>query len=341
MKICFFARVPSRDILSTVGFYSQDIHALKELGHEVVVVNQLGHVPVDCDLYYIWWWTWALEPLIKAKMRRRPAIITGAFNYQIAENSAVQRGFYVGRPLRERLPIKWSLKGATANIFHSEFECKQVSKVFGIKNGHYVPCAVNTDQYRPSAHNREPFLLNIAWSGELNGQRKCLKQIIEAFALVRIQHPGVRLKMAGRPGEYHPVLVETAKNLGLLDSIDFLGVIPDEEKISLMQRCSAYLQPSLFEGFGLATAEAMACGASVISSPVGAVPEVVGDAGILVNGRSPEEIAQAVDRILQDRTVQQELGQRARERIERLFTYERKKQRLQDVVSEVVNRNRD
>jgi glycosyltransferase involved in cell wall biosynthesis len=338
MKICFYARVPSRDIFDVVEFYAQDIRALRDLGHDVIAVHTLGRVPLDSDLYYVWWWTWAMEPVIKARLRGKPVIITGTFNYEFPGNTAVQRGSYRGRPWWQQMPIRWSARAATANVFVSEYELRQVSAAFGLRQSYCVPHAVDTTRYRLGSQPRERFLFNVAWSGALNGQRKCLKQIIEALPLVLQEHPDVKLVMAGRPGEYHPILVETAKRLGLNEVTDFRGVISEEEKIDLMQRCAVYLQPSLYEGFGLATAEAMACGAAVVGSPVGAVPEVVGDDGLMVNGESPKEIAHAVNTLLSNEEQSRRLGMHARARVERLFTYERKKQLLGEVLKELGQR---
>jgi hypothetical protein len=60
MRICFFAKVDSPEVLERVNFYAQDIRILRELGYEVVVATRLKDIPFGCDLYYIWWWSWAL-----------------------------------------------------------------------------------------------------------------------------------------------------------------------------------------------------------------------------------------------------------------------------------------
>jgi glycosyltransferase involved in cell wall biosynthesis len=123
-----------------------------------------------------------------------------------------------------------------------------------------------------------------------------------------------------------------------MDSVEFPGVISREQKISLMQHCKIYVSPSWYEGFGLTILEAMSCGAPVISSPVGAVPEVVGDAGLLVDGTSPEAIADAVNRYAEDATLREEVGRRGRIRAETEFPYSRRKRDLAKVIADLLER---
>lgn len=334
MRVCFFARVATPEILETIEFYAQDIQALRDLGHEVAVVHRLGRVPLNCDLYFICWWTWALEPLVKARLRGRPTIIVGAFNYRTLEGITDGAG-YTTRPWWQRWCIRYAVKSATANVFPSRFELDQVVEAFSVRNVHYIPWAVDADLYSPDDSCRDRFLLNVAHSGIFSGRRKCLREIVEAFALVRQQHPDVRLIMAGRPGDFLPTMVETAKRLSITDFVEFRGEVSLTEKIELMRRCAVYLQPTLFEGFGLATAEAMACGAPIITSPVGAVPEVAGDAAIMVDGQNPRAIADATIRLLDDPVYANQLGRSARARIVETFTHERRRTELAAVIAKV------
>jgi len=79
-----------------------------------------------------------------------------------------------------------------------------------------------------------------------------------------------------------------------------LGYVPDEDLAALYASCSAFVYPSLYEGFGSPVAEALTLGAPTLTSNVSSLPEVAGDAAVLVNPRDPEEIATALERILMD-----------------------------------------
>jgi glycosyltransferase involved in cell wall biosynthesis len=103
---------------------------------------------------------------------------------------------------------------------------------------------------------------------------------------------------------------------------EYTGRVSDEELVRLYRGASAYVDASLFEGFGYQTLEAMACGAPVVGSEATSVPEVVGDAGLLVDPRNPEALAEALVRVLSDAALAEELRRRGLERA-REFTWER------------------
>lgn len=336
MRIAFFAPVASRDVLDRVGFYATDLRILRELGHDVVIATSFAELPDDVDVYLAWWWTWAFKPLLKARVHRRPLIITGTFDYETPPRGLGHA--YVDRPLVQRLLLRLALHGATRNVFVSEFELRQLRERLGAPRATFIPHVVDTDHYSPGTNERERFLFNVAWSGEVNAVRKCLPQIIEGFAQLPRACADLRLKLAGRRGEYHERLVEIATRLGVVDRVDFLGAIEEEEKVALMRRCAVYVQPTLFEGFGVAIAEAMSCGAPVVSSPAGAVTEVVGDAGEMVDGRDPTAISAAIARLLADEPRARRLGELARARIVEHFSYARRRDALGALLDEVARR---
>ena len=333
LRVCFFANVESREVLERVQFYATDLRILRDLGHDVIIATRFGEIPGDCDFYFVWWWTYACLPLIKARLAGKPCAITGVFDYDTC--AGLGSVAYVDRPVWQKLLMRGALYFAHANAFVSAYEFEQVTKVLPVNNPCLIPLVVDTARYSPAAVQKKPYFFNVAWSGEQNATRKCLPQIIRAFALVAVDQPGVRLVMAGKQGEYHSRLVALAEELGLRGRIDFLGVISEEEKIARMQECYAYLQPTRFEGFGLALAEAMACGAAVISSPVGAIPEVVDGAGLMVDGTDHRAIADVLRRLLSDTALRDDLARRAVHHITTNFGYSRRRQGIADLITEL------
>ena len=330
MKVCYYVPVQDKNIIDRVLFYSTDLRILRELGHDVIVATRFKEIPFGCDLYFVWWWTWAFLPAIKSLPGFKPLIISGVFDY--GEKSLKGVGnFYIYRPYWQRFLIKICMLNATSNILVSRYEFNQIRLKLGVKNIEYIPLAVDTSYFKPSTRYAPPFLLNIAWSSSLNAARKCLMQIIESFSIIVNEIPDIRLVMAGTPGDYHSVLVDRARELKLIDRIDFLGVITEDKKLDLMQQCAVYLQPTIHEGFGLAIAEAMACGAIVVSSPVGSIPEVVADAGVMID--STTDIATAVLKILDDTELQIRLRCKSRERIVDKFSYEARRDSIDNLIS--------
>jgi len=112
------------------------------------------------------------------------------------------------------------------------------------------------------------------------------------------------------------------KPWNLTPNIVFLGSVAEEELIHLYNRCLLFVFPSLLEGFGLPLLEAMGCGAPVLAMRASSVPEVTGDAAILVEPGSLKELAQAVERLLRDSSLRSELAKRGRERASG-FTWEK------------------
>ena len=104
-----------------------------------------------------------------------------------------------------------------------------------------------------------------------------------------------------------------------------------------MQSCAVYVQPTRYEGFGVAILEAMSCGAPVVTSPVGAVPQVVGNCAELVDGESPSAIAMGVLRLLNEPGQRARLSRGGRLRAVAGFSYEQRKARLSKVIHDVLS----
>jgi glycosyltransferase involved in cell wall biosynthesis len=141
----------------------------------------------------------------------------------------------------------------------------------------------------------EPFLLSV---GTLE-PRKNLAGTLAAYRLLRERVSGAPLlALAGGAGWRvdEEILLDTEDAA----YVRRLGFVPDEDLAALYASCSAFVYPSLYEGWGLPVAEAMAFGAPTVTSTVSSLPEVAGDAALLVDPRRPEEIAAALERLLVD-----------------------------------------
>ncbi len=118
--------------------------------------------------------------------------------------------------------------------------------------------------------------------------------------------------------------------LGNRDGVKYLGHVDHESLAALYGGAVAMVYPSIYEGFGLPALEAMACGCPVIAASAGALPEVVGDAGILVDPRSPAEFAEAMESVMADNGLREELVRRGRSRVGR-FSWRRTAERMVEV----------
>jgi glycosyltransferase involved in cell wall biosynthesis len=120
----------------------------------------------------------------------------------------------------------------------------------------------------------------------------------------------------------------------------FTGRIGDADLVRHYARASLAVVPSVYEGFGLPAGEAMACAVPVVSTTGGALPEVVGDAGILVPPAAPAALGQAILHLLDRPQLARELGQRGFERVHRHFTWRRAALQTLDAYHEAIDDHR-
>ena len=122
---------------------------------------------------------------------------------------------------------------------------------------------------------------------------------------------------------------------GTADRVRRLGFVRDDDLPGLYRLATVFAYPSLHEGFGIPPLEAMASGVPVVSSAVSSLPEVVGDAGLLVDPRSTEELAEALGSVFQDERLRQDLAAKGRLRAQQ-FSWEDVARRTATVYERVV-----
>lgn len=144
--------------------------------------------------------------------------------------------------------------------------------------------------------------------------RKDTSTLLGAFELVLERRPGTRLRIVG-DGPELPRLRREAARLGIDSDVRFVGAVEGTEEVRAEYRAAdVFCLPSLQEGFGIAFLEAMAVGLPVVGARAGAVPEVVPEAaGVLVDGRDPEALADALLRLLADPGLRRRMGDAGRE----------------------------
>lgn len=143
------------------------------------------------------------------------------------------------------------------------------------------------------------------------------------------------LYIAGGKGWLYDSIYEKTRKLGIEGKVRFTGYVKDEELSSLYSNCYAFIFPSFYEGFGLPVLEAMAWGAPVITSNRASIPEVCGDAALLIDPDSCESLYNGMERILKDRALKDELSGKAVERA-RIFSWRKTAEELLNVYRRVI-----
>jgi glycosyltransferase involved in cell wall biosynthesis len=195
---------------------------------------------------------------------------------------------------------------------------------------HLVHTGIDLETFSPNPSiERAPW--EILFVGNAQDPRKGIRYLLQALQrLPKEAH--LTVVDEGEPVKtYAPGLV---RSMGLGERVRFTGKLPLDELVHCYRKARMLVMPSLFEGFGLPVAEAMGCGSPVIASWAGSLPEVVGEdqkGGLLVPPGDPVALAGSIHRIFSQPLLQRTLGSRARERVERLFSWEKTAQRTAEV----------
>jgi glycosyltransferase involved in cell wall biosynthesis len=165
---------------------------------------------------------------------------------------------------------------------------------------------------------------------------KNLERLIEAFhSLRRGPFEHVKLLIIGDEISKYATLRRAVHRLKLHKHVRFFGFVPDKTLAALYRLAAVFVFPSLYEGFGLPPLEAMASGTPVITSNVSSLPEVVGDAALLIDPYEPDAIADAMRRVLSDAALRDDLRARGL-RHAREFSWERSVRRVHEIYEEVL-----
>lgn len=153
--------------------------------------------------------------------------------------------------------------------------------------------------------------------------RKNLVRLVEAYHQVRQALPeSPKLVLVGRKGWFYEEVYAKVVALDLTNSVLFFDSVTDEELPAFYNGALLMVYPTLYEGFGLPALEAMACGTAVIAANTSSLPEVVGDAGLLVDPKSVNDLANAMLLILEDTAQRAELSQKSLKQAQK-FTWEK------------------
>jgi len=210
---------------------------------------------------------------------------------------------------------------------------------FHISPGRFrvVPNGIRTDLFYPiPSIARETNRLIVTNSADM--PLKGLYYLLRAISKVARAQP-VKLTIVGsahKNGHSRRLI----QQLGIGDLITYTGRISNDRFVRLYAKATAAVIPSVYEGFGLPVGEAMACGVPVISTTGGALPEVVGDAGILVPPADHHALADAILNILQQPHLAQKLSRAGYQRVQQHFTWMKAAQRTVNVYREAIRGHR-
>jgi len=243
------------------------------------------------------------------------------------------------------------LRGAARIFAVSNFTKAEIEKVFGIPPGR-IEVVYNAIDERflhghASAAERQliaeryqvtyPFLL---YAGRISPQKNVVR-MIEAFSALKTElekdqmFPDLKLIIIGDDLSGSPDLRRTVVRSGVQNDVRFLGFVPIEVLRTFYDQAKIFVFPSLYEGFGLPPLEAMAHGTPVVTSNVSSLPEVVGNAAVLVHPENVFEIMRALHRVLLDQPLREKMKERSYRQAAK-FSWEKSVRRLTESYQEVL-----
>ena len=246
-----------------------------------------------------------------------------------------------------KLTIRYTAKRAAHILAPSEYSRQDIIDTYEIPADRIstIPLAA-PEFYRPITDQNElervrqkygvgdSYILGV---GSIQ-PRKNLVRLMEAYALLLIKKPEIPpLVLAGRKAWLSDETLEATAFRKIKHKVIFTGYVPDEDLPSLYSAATCFIYPSFFEGFGLPPLEAMKCGTPVITGKLTSLPEVVGDAGLLVDPYSVEDIADKLDKMLGDPKLRGDLRDRGFRRAEE-FSWERTARQTLDIFERIADK---
>ena len=243
------------------------------------------------------------------------------------------------------------LRGAARIFAVSNFTKNEMEKLFDIPPGR-IEVVYNAIDERflhghASAADRQliaeryqvtyPFLL---YAGRISPHKNVVR-MIEAFSALKTElekdqaFPDLKLIIIGDDVSGNPDLRRTVIRSGVQNDVRFLGFVPIEVLRTFYDQAKIFIFPSLYEGFGLPPLEAMAHGTPVVTSNVSSLPEVVGNAAVLVHPENVFEIMRALQRVLLDQPLREKMKERSYRQAAK-FSWEKSVRRIMDAYREVL-----
>lgn len=313
-------------------------HSVKSYWEFRTVVKRL-----ECDLVHI--------PNLFSVPRGLPCPYVMTVHDMLEHLSQARKQTGLGGTVHFQL-TKRVLRGAARIFAVSNFTKLEIEKLFGIPAGR-IEVVYNAIDERflhghATAAEREliaqryqvtyPFLL---YAGRISPHKNVVR-MIEAFSALKTElekeqaFPDLKLIIIGDDVSGNPDLRRTVIRSGVQNDVRFLGFVPIEVLRTFYDTAKIFVFPSLYEGFGLPPLEAMAHGTPVVTSNVSSLPEVVGNAAVLVHPENVFEIMRALHRVLLDQALREKMKERSYRQAAK-FSWEQSVRRIMDVYREVLN----
>ena len=292
-------RITTRILWTTIGF--PKLEHLVDFNIDIVHVNDLGYLVATLKPYIVT--IHDIGPLI------HPEYFPKESYWVMQKNLA-----YAIKKAAAFICVSQTTAYSLMEFVQGRYSVDVSNKTYVAREGIserflQVPDFSVLDQDEQFDFTHQPFILAV---GKIS-PRKNIEVVIRALERLRSRIPHHLVTVGGDGWDFQGVK-SLVSSLGLVDRVHFVGYVSDEQLQALYAKATLFIFPSLFEGFGLTILEAMASGCPVVTSNISSLPEVAGDAALLVDPTKIEEVASAMEAICKNEDLANELKQKGREK---------------------------
>jgi len=275
---------------------------------------------------YVWFADYhsVIPVLFAAFLGKKSIVVVGG--YDVARVPELNYGAHV-RPFRS-LCVKWTFRKATELLAVSEFVRRELVRYSDRRASHLLYNGVDTQFFqRKAGIGKKEMALTVCGADD---ERTVRIKGVDLFIDIAYRLPDVRFVVAGLGGAAKAYI----ERIGRKANIEIRGRSSLKELLRIYNEAKVYCQFSVYESFCMALAEAMLCECIPVVTNSGALPEVVGDAGLVLKSRDADRAAEAVREAMRFNDAQ---GQRARKRIKENFTLDKRERLLVEVLGKMIS----
>lgn len=287
-RILFYSSIKDKELFNIQQFYRIDILLLEELGYKVVLSNRISDAWKfwSYDFVFAYFYRYAFFVALIAKIFRRNTYFTGGID-ALDKNLVTEKEYKIQ---------KWFFKMcyylSKSCIIVSKTDDKNVRELVSSKKLSYSEHTIDTSQFECDLVRKEDLITTIAWQATIgNVKRKGVDNALRLFAklIKQPQYSQFKFVIMGKTGEGTDYLKEIIEELGISESVVFTDSISEQQKVGYLKRSKIYFQISVFEGFGVASLEALCAKNIVVHSGKGGLSNPIYNDGVYVDIDQPSE----------------------------------------------------
>ena len=295
-SVLFYSSVKTKKMFSIQSYYRNDIQILRDLGYCVLLSNSIVDFfkfwKYDIGFYYFYRYSFFCALIAKCFGKKN--YFTGGIDYLEPSFASTTQVFL------QRVFFYLCNLVSDCNIIVSSTDENNIRRIYNGKLPHKCTKSFHVTNYKHFEYNgerKEDIITTIAWMvNPDNVFRKGVNKTILAFSSFIKLHPEYKLIIVGPGGKGSDIILTLIHNLGIEDKVLYLGTITEDEKATLLKKSRVYSQLSIYEGFGIASIEALAAGNIVVHSGNGGLKDAVSDYGVKVDISSIEEIVKGFEK---------------------------------------------